>query len=176
MSSRPHAPSRLVNHPGAYMITGSTLRKQKLFDTPEKLSLLESVLLDTLAEKGWSVQAWAVFANHYHFVGFSPDTGLDLKDLSGTIHGNSARELNRIDDMIGRTVWYRCWDTRISIETSYMARLAYVHTNAVKHGLVQEARMYPWCSADWFHIHGHLPFVKTIMSFPTDKVNVYDDF
>jgi len=165
-----------VNHPGAYILTGSTYHKQKLFDTPEKLTLLENVLLETLLEMDWQIQAWAVFPNHYHFVGLSPETGLGLEELTGKIHGNSARELNVLDGTVGRQVWYRSWDTRLSYEKSYLARLAYVHNNPVKHGLVAEARMYEWCSADWFHVHGHMPFVNTVMSFKTDKVNVYDDF
>jgi len=168
MKSWPHAPSREVNHPGAYMITAATYRKAPLFDTPEKLTLLEKL--------GWRVQAWAVFPNHYHFVGFSPETGLGLEGLTGRIHGNSARELNRIDNAAGRKVWYRSWDQHLTYERSYLARLAYVHQNPVKHGLVAEARMYEWCSADWFHVHGDMPFVNTVLSFKTDAVNVYDDF
>lgn len=176
MGTWPHAPSRQVSHPGAYIITASTLHKQKLFNTPDKLTLLENILLETLEELGWQPQAWAVFPNHYHFVGISPEAGLDLEHLSGKVHGNSARELNLLDNAEGRVVWYRSWDTRLSYEKSYLARLAYVHHNPVKHGVAPEARMYPWCSAEWFATKGHPAFVETVLSFKTDLVNVYDDF
>jgi hypothetical protein len=36
------------------------------------------------------------------------------------------------------------------VEKSWLARLNYVHQNAVKHGLVPIAHQYPWCSAPWF--------------------------
>ncbi|HEY0867135.1 MAG TPA: transposase [Fimbriimonas sp.] len=157
-------------------MTSATYQKQKLFNTPEKLDLLEYVLLTTLAEVGWEVQAWAVFPNHYHFVGLSPEEGLGLTELCRRIHGQSARELNRIDGQLGRTVWYRTWDTRISYEKSYLARLAYVHHNPVRHGLVEDATTYKWCSAAWLIERGDRPFVETLMSFKTDRVNVYDDF
>ena len=73
-------------------------------------------------------------------------------------------------------VWYRAWDTRLSYERSYLTRLAYVHNNPVRHGLVQDAQEYPWCSARWFADRADRPFYKSVMSFKTDRVNVYDDF
>lgn len=66
------------------------------------------MLLETLAERGWQTQAWAVFANHYHFIGFSPDEGLGLTELTRHVHGHTARTVNRTDGTPGRPVWYRC--------------------------------------------------------------------
>jgi putative transposase len=84
--------------------------------------------------------------------------------------------VNKLDGAAGRAVWYRCWDTRLTYEKSYLARLAYVHTNPVKHGLVADAREYRWCSAAWFAEKSERAFYETVMSFKTDRVNVYDDF
>jgi putative transposase len=176
MSKWPHAPSHEVDHPGAYIVTASTQYKQKLFDTAEKLTLLEEALLGTLTERGWQIQAWAVFPNHYHFVGLSPDEGLGLTEFTRELPGDTAKAINRIDGRSGRTVWYRAWDTRISFPRSYMARLAYVHNNPVKHGIVKNATDYRWCSAEWFSLRADRPFYETIMSFKTDQVNVIDDF
>jgi putative transposase len=176
MSRWPHAPSHEVNHPGAYILTASTYHKLHVFDSLQKLELLESTLLRTLEETGWQVQAWAVFPNHYHFVGLSPDSGLGLTKLTQAIHSNSAREVNKLDNLPGRKVWYRAWDTRLSYEKSYLARLAYVHNNPVKHGLADSAQDYEFCSASWFANNANRPFYETVMSFKTDRVNVYDDF
>src|SRR6185295_13265442 len=41
-----------------------------------------------------------------------------------------------IDNATGRQVWYNFWDTKLTFENSYLARLNYVHQNPVKHGLV----------------------------------------
>lgn len=176
MSRWPHAPSHEVSHPGRYILTAATYHKEKLFNTAEKLTLLEDVLLQALLEEGWKVQAWAVFPNHYHFVGLSPDTGLGLTKLTQRIHGESCRELNRLDNRVGRNVWYRSWDTRITFEKSYLARLAYAHQNAVKQGVVREASQYRWCSARWFEERASRAFRDSVLSFKTDKVNGYDDF
>ena len=81
-----------------------------------------------------------------------------------------------MDGTLGRTVWYRCWDTKITSSSAHYARLAYVHRNPVKHGLVEDAVHYRWCSAKWLEEQGEPSFVNTIYSFKTDHVKVYDDF
>lgn len=129
-----------------------------------------------MAEHGWEVQAWAVFPNRYHFVGFSPPEGLGLTALTEHLHRNASRELNKLDGTPGRTCWYRCWDIRISYEKSYLARLAYVHNNPVKHGRVASAELYQWCSARWFRERSNDAFYRTAQTFKTDRVNVYDHF
>ncbi len=141
-----------------------------------RLQMLQEVLLVNLEQRGWKIAAWAVFSNHYHIVGQSPATGLGLTELTKAIHGDSAAELNRLDGTPGRRVWYRTFDTKLTYQKSYLARLAYVHRNAVHHGLVRLPEDYMWCSANWFLAHGARPFVETVLSFKTDRVQVYDDF
>jgi len=57
-----------------------------------------------------------------------------------------------------------------------MVRLNYVHQNPVKHGLVTVANKYSWCSAAWFERIASPATVKSIYSFRTDKINIYDDY
>src|SRR5437588_7880209 len=116
MGSWPHAPSKLVNAPGTYFVTASTYHKLKLFGTNEKLDYLHDFLLETCLEMGWRLQAWAVFPNHYHFLGFSPDVERAVEALTRKLHGKSAIELNKLDSEPGRKVWFRSWDTRITFE------------------------------------------------------------
>jgi putative transposase len=176
MKRWPHAPSHSVTHPGAYIVTASTLEKERLFNTPEKLTLLENTLLETFEEFGWRLQAWAVFSNHYHCVGLSPHDGADVMTAVKKLHSVSARKLNAIDGSPGRRVWFQARDTRLSYERSYTARLAYVHYNAVHHGLAPTPEMYPWCSASWFKQRADRAWYETVVSFPTDSVNVLDDY
>ncbi|HWD37639.1 MAG TPA: transposase [Fimbriimonas sp.] len=176
MRTWPNAPSRAVDLAGTYIITAGTYHKVKLFNTDAKLDLLQSVLLESLATLGWELQAWAVFQNHYHFVGRSPEEGLGLTRLTNRVHGISARSLNESDQTPGRRVWYRSWDTRISYKNSYLARLSYVHNNPVRHGLVADAKNYPWCSANWLFLNAEPAHYETIMGIGAERVNVYDDF
>ena len=81
-----------------------------------------------------------------------------------------------MDDMIGRSVWFNFWDTKLTYERSYLARLNYVHQNPVKHGLVNVANQYRWCSAAWFERTAAPAMVKTIYGFKIDKLNIADDY
>lgn len=76
--------------------------------------------------------------------------------------------------MPGRKVWYQYWDSKISFHTSYLARLNYVHRNAVKHGLVLNASEYRFCSARRFEKEAPKSFVKSVYSFDYNKVNIYE--
>jgi putative transposase len=157
-------------------VTAGTYNKTHWFDTGLKRDLLERMLLSMSKQAGWQLEAWAVFANHYHFVARGNQQSTNLREFLHELHYDSARDLNEIDGEPGRTVWYNFWDTRLTHQYSYLARLNYVHQNAVKHGLVPVANQYPWCSAAWFERTASAAQVKMISSFKTDKVNVYDDF
>jgi len=81
-----------------------------------------------------------------------------------------------VDEINGRTVWYNFRDTRLTHQYSYLARLNYVHQNAVKHGLVPVANQYRWCSAAWFERTASAAQVKTIYGFKIYQVRVDDDY
>ena len=174
MDSWPHAPSKLVTAAGTYFITASTYNKSRLFDSNEKLTLLQSVIFETCTEFDFQLQAWAIFQNHYHLIGHSPK-GKGVQRLTHKIHGVSARGLNKMDDALGRMVWFQMRDTRLTFEKSYLARLNYVHNNPAKHGLGSPLN-YPFCSAHWFETHGERSFIETVKSFKIDLLEIDDDF
>jgi len=158
------------------MVTAATLGKFRLFCSNEKLSLLEDHLLSLSKKHHWQLEAWAVFSNHYHFVARSQSDSSDLGVFLIELHRTTARELNRIDVMVSRSVWFNFWETKLTYQRSYLARLNYVHQNAVKHRIVQVANQYPWCSASLFERSASQPTVKTIYSFKTDKLKIDDDY
>ena len=159
-----------------YMVTAATLQKQVLFNSPQKLDQLEGELLKLAKQYSLNLHAWAVFANHYHFVGRVEQETPNLREFLSHLHSNTARELNRADGARGRAVWYNFWDTKLTYERSYFARLNYVHQNPVKHGLVHTANQYRWCSAAWFERTAALAIVKTIYGFKIDKLQIADDY
>jgi len=172
----PHAPIHRLDTNGVYIITAGAHYKQHFYNTPEKLTLLEARLLTLAKQSEWQLEAWAVCSNHYHFVARSLPGAIDLGQLIQRLHAVTARELNRLDQTEGRAVWYNFWDTRLTYQYSYLARLNYVHQNPVKHGLVPVANQYRWCSAAWFEHVAAPSTIKTIYGFKTDKVNLRDDF
>src|SRR5438552_12205199 len=77
----------------------------------------------------WQLDACAVVSNHYHFVSCSNAESVNLRQFLKHFHAHSARALNRIDQRPGRTVCFNFWDTKLTYERSYLARLNYVHQN-----------------------------------------------
>ena len=73
-------------------------------------------------------------------------------------------------------MWFNFRDTKLTYERSYLARLNYVHQNAVHHKLVLVANQYRWCSAAWFERVCTTATVKTIYSFKTDLLEIPDDY
>jgi putative transposase len=173
----PHAPKHQLSENGAYFVTASTYLKAHHFRIPQRLEVLQRGLLTVARDFSWELEAWAVFSNHYHFVAHSQS---DLKNASilsqmlGVLHTRTAGWINRLDKTPGRRVHF--WDTRLTFQKSYLARLNYVHQNAVKHGLASVANQYQWCSARWFEGVASPAIVRSIYRFKTDALSVNDDF
>ena len=172
----PHAPIHRLSSNGIYMVTGATLQKRLIFSTPEKLTSLENDVLTLAKLYCWQLEAWAVFMNHYHLIARGELNAARLDTYLKHLHSKGAIDVNQEDSALGRQVWYNFWETKLTYERSYLARLNYVHQNAVKHGLVRAASQYEWCSAAWFERTASCAAVKTIYSFKTDKLNIRDDY
>jgi REP-associated tyrosine transposase len=175
----PHAPTHRLSEAGTYFVTAGTYQKLHHFRQRRRLTVLHRGLLTVARDFGWALEAWAVFSNHYHFVGHSPkneDSAKSLSDMLKQLHKRTAYWLNRLDNTPGRQVWHNFRDTRLTYRRSYLARLNYVHQNPVKHCLVRAASLYPWCSAGWFERTASAAQVKTIYGIPIDRVNVHDEY
>jgi putative transposase len=173
----PHAPTHQLSQAGTYFVTCGTYLKAHHFRGKQRLAVLQRGLLKVAAEFGWELEAWAVFSNHYHFIAHSPAEGASgFGKMLGVLHTETARWVNGLDASIKRQVWHNYRETRLTFERSYLARLNYVHHNAVKHGLVPVASQYPWCSAAWFERTATAAQVKSIYRFKIDQVRIYDEY
>ena len=157
------------------MVTAGTYRKEALFNSKSKLDLLQARLFASALACELSLQAWAIFPNHYHLI-VTLNEAKQMKAFVRGLHSNSAREINRLDNTRARKVWFQSWESRITFERSYFPRLRYVHENAVRHGVVRVATNYNWCSASWFVGNSTAAFRKTVLSFGCDAIRVQDDF
>ena len=157
-------------------MTAATLGKQAYLSNATRLDHFQEALFRIAGEFGWELRAWAILNNHYHWMGFASGEAGPLRRVIGKLHRVTAKELNRQDGTPGRKVWFQYWDTHITHQRSYLARLNYVHHNPVKHGVALQAANYRWCSAAWFAAHSTPAFRATVESFAADEVNVPDDF
>ena len=175
----PHAPTHQLSERATYFVTAGTYLKQPHFRSRERLAVLHRGLLTVARDLDWQLEAWAVFSNHYHFVGKSPRAEPDATSLSpmlSELHTETAKWINRLDATPGRKVWHNFRETKLTYQKSYLARLNYTHQNAVKHRLVLVANQYPWCSAAWFERTASTVMVKSIYRFGTDRLDVADEF
>jgi len=172
----PHSPSHLFMPNAFYIVTSGTYGKERLFHTPERLTMVQSALFQQAGIYGWRLEAWAVMQNHYHFVAQAPEDAKSLKTMLQALHSQTSRLVNRADGTPGRKVWFRYHETCLTHEKSYFARLHYVHTNPVKHGIVTAAENYQWCSMGWFLQKANPAFRRTVLSFKCDRISIEDDF
>ena len=176
MSDWPHAPLHRLDEEGTYMVTGGTYGKVHHLHSVERLNYFRDHLFRLAEEYGWFMQAWSVLANHYHFIAISLDNPRSLDTLLKRLHSETAATLNSLDAKPGRRVWYQFWDKQLTYQKSYLARLKYVHNNASHHGIIDDASDYPWCSMGWFTRRADRSFQRTVDSFKTDRLKIYDDF
>ena len=176
MNHWPHAPPHRLTEAGAYMVTAGTHQRHHLLSSPQRLDKFLQSLFSCAEEFAWSLHAWAVLSNHYHFVASSPRDPSSLKTMISKLHTLSAREFNQQDGSPGRKVWFQYYDSHITFPESYYARLKYVHENPAHHGVVACAENYRWCSAHWFSRTAEPAFRDTVQGFKTDRINVLDSF
>ncbi len=171
----PHAPPHFLAAKGTYMVTAATYRKEHLFRSRMRLRSLTSLLMGHAESFGWRLEAWAVFSNHYHWIGRSPDEP-NLDRMIAALHRESATYVNKVDQTPGRRVWHNYRESTLTYQKSYLARLHYVTQNPVRHGLVSQAEDYPWCSAGWLARNASPAFRRTLASFKIDRLKIEDDF
>jgi len=93
----PHAPVHRLSENAVYIVTAGTLNKNHLFCTDAKRDLLERMLLSMSKQHGWQLEAWAVMANHYHFVARAISTPPTFESFSKnfitTLHARLTRRM-----------------------------------------------------------------------------------
>ena len=107
MQNWPHAPAHRSLIKGTYMVTAATYLKVHHFSTDERLQFLHNTLLAFAQQYHWELQAWAVFANHYHFIAQSPDDPKNLSTFLSHLHVSTAKYLNSKDNLPGRRIWWQ---------------------------------------------------------------------
>lgn len=113
-----HRPEHVFVPDTAYIVTAGTLHKEHFFRDEDRLRLLHDTLLELAKHYGWNLQAWAVFSNHYHWIGIAPEDAASLRKFVSHLHTKTASEVNKLDEKPGRKVWFQYWDTCLTYEQS----------------------------------------------------------
>jgi len=172
----PHNPPHYFLPNAMYMVTGAILHNQHLLNEDRKKQLVLGTLMRCSAMLDWNLEAWAISSNHYHFIAKAPEKVNTLSKLIRQLHSITAIQINKWDNTPGRQVWFNYWDSCLTYEKSYWARMHYVHMNPVKHELTDDASNYPYCSYSWFMERGDDELKEQVFKQPTDRLNIFDDF
>jgi putative transposase len=147
--------------------------------TAELRDWFQQTLFYLAKHYGWTLEAWAILSNHYHLVAHSPALSQggpsSLSVFIQHLHSAATREFNRRDGTRGRSrLWHNFRETHLTLQRGYLARLNYVHQNAVHHGLVTNASQWKWCSASSFKDAVTPAWLRTVMSFKFDQIAMDD--
>jgi putative transposase len=174
----PHAPPHRLSEGGVYFVTARCAERRHLLADDDMKDWFQETLFDVVKEFGWRLEAWAILSNHYHLIGHSPkgpDGAESLRKMIRKIHSLTTKELNRRENQPGRNrLWQNFRETCLTHQRSYLARLHYVHQNAVHHKLVTVGSDWKWCSAAEFRKAVTPAWLKTIASFRYDEIAAKD--
>jgi REP element-mobilizing transposase RayT len=122
----------LVVADGLYHVTSRGNNRQVIFD--DRLRMLHIRNLGEIAEEfGWSVIAWAVLTNHYHFMLKIGEAGLadGMQKLNLRLARASNARFSRVNHCVGAPYWSGLIDTQEYLEAS----LLYTLWNPARAGL-----------------------------------------
>lgn len=111
---------------------------------PAAAKFVEDAILFGVPER-YELYAWCVMGNHVHLL-LTPIW--ELKDISKGIKGYTARQINDLQNAIGRPFWQdESYDHWSRDDDELMRIIAYIENNPVKAGLCPKSEDWPWSSA-----------------------------
>jgi putative transposase len=167
----PHNPPHLFRAGATYFVTASTLAHHALMGDPRRRQECFESWRFAADRSHWSMVAWVILTDHYHLLLVAPEESGDIARLAGSVHQHTSREWNREDRARGRQVWWNFWDTCITYERSFYARINYIHWNPVKHGLVDRPEDYPFSSYRTFLEDSESLLLFWEAEYPFDRID-----
>lgn len=130
-----HRPPHIYIDGMWYFVTSSTRERIFFFDTEIKKEILLNILKEKTAQFDIRLKAWVIMKNHYHLL-FRINKKETLPLFIGQINGRSSKEINSLDKVKGRSIWYNYWDRCPRNEVDFYSYFNYIHINPLKHGEV----------------------------------------
>jgi putative transposase len=171
-----HNPPHLFRPNAKYFITAAVYKKQHLFEDDDVKHCVLEVMFESFTRQCWKIEEWVLLDNHYHLMADAPENATTLSRVINNFHRFSALRMKKINQAITvDRIWYNYYDTCITFEKSYYARLNYIWNNPVKHGYVE--RPEDWKFGSYYFKTDKNDEVRKIMKkYPCDRIRVEDDF
>lgn len=188
-----HNPPHLFRSNAKYFITGSTYQKVPYLRSDRAKQRLLKSLFKGFTDYDWKIEDWVILNNHYHLMVEAPSNAETLSKIIRDTHKFTAlwikkninlesKEYMECSDRVGtlhNKIFHNYWDTCITYENSYYARLNYIWSNPVKHGYVEDAAK--WKFGSYYYRQQNSEdntrkLNKIIKNYLCDEVNVNDMF
>lgn len=136
--------ARITVANGVYHVTSRGNGAQMIFDAPAEKSRMVDLLAETATKMNWSVYAWCIMGNHYHFLVSTPENNLSegMHDVN-TSYGET---YNRARQRHGHVFQDRFYSILIAEDSHLLEAARYVVLNPVRAGLVATPEEWPWSS------------------------------
>lgn len=149
-----------------FFLTIVTHDRRRLFDNADHVSRLRGAMRQVHEVRPFVVEAAVVLPDHLHFIWRLPDGDSDYSSRVGQMKVLFTRSLRTVMPSRSRSrvrhreaaVWQRrFWEHRIRGHEDFVAHLAYIHYNPVKHGYVKCPHSWPYSSFEKWVANGYYP-------------------
>jgi putative transposase len=173
-----HNPPHLFKKNSKYFVTSSIYNSIKLIKSYEAKNKLLSYIIKSVEHFNWKLEDWVILDNHYHLMLEVLENPVDLRKIFGNIHKFSALWIKKNVKHAKNTskIWHNYWDTCITYERSYFARLNYIWYNPVKHGYVEKPEDWEFGSYRQRFEKEKEYLHRVNKDYPCDKVKIEDCF
>jgi putative transposase len=127
---------------GIFHVTGRGVAREAIFLDGIDYADFERQLFRVRDEYAWTLHAYCLLPNHYHFI-----VETSRRDLSTGMHrltGRYAQKFNRRYDRVGHVFQNRFSSYVIESEEHFERAVAYVGANPVEAGLCEQPEDWPW--------------------------------
>lgn len=182
-----HNPPHLFRSNGKYFITGATYKKESYLQLDGVKEKTAEYMFKSFEHFGWEIEDWVILNNHYHLMTQAPEDATTLSRVINNFHKFSAiwirKNLENRDSAAKSLtqstyskIWHNYWDTCITYENSYYARINYIWFNAVKHGYVEDAAQWKFGSFYYRCMVQSAEVEEVAKRYPYDRVKIEDDY
>lgn len=172
-----HNPPHLFKPNAKYFITSSTLDRYPYLKTDSAKDAALNYLTKSLEHYEWKLEDWVILDNHIHIMTSAPTKAETLSKVMKNFHRFTANWLSKNNvKKVKEKYFHNYWDTCITYENSYYARINYIWFNPVKHEYVSSPEKWRYGSY-YYRYQADEKETKEIMKrYPFDKIKIDDDF
>lgn len=172
-----HNPPHLFIKNAKYFITASTLGRHSYLELDEAKRAVFKYLTKSLEQYNWELEDWVILNNHIHMMVNAPENAETLSDVMNNFHKFTANWLSRNGiKKKEEKYFHNYWDTCISYENSYFARLNYIWMNPVKHGYVDLPENWKFGSYYYRFLNDKETAKEHLEKYPINKLKIRDNF